>query len=141
VTLTTNCPSAKSRVLVVDDYPDSAEAASLLLTLHGYECRTATTGQEALDQAAEFDPDIVILDIGLPDITGYEVARTLRARAGPRSLYLAAVTGWGQPEDRAKAFAAGFDYHITKPADLQKLSLIVRLAAQRNPAQNDPCDP
>jgi len=139
VTLTnTHPPITRSRVLVVDDYPDSAEAASLLLTLHGHECRTATTGQEALEKAAEFDPDVVILDIGLPDITGYEVARTLRARAGTRSLYLAAVTGWGQPEDRAKAFAAGFDHHVTKPADLQKLSLIVRLAAQRNTARNDP---
>lgn len=137
MTHTTNSPppAARSRVLVVDDYPDSAEAASMLLTLYGHECRTATTGQEALDQAAAFDPDIVILDIGLPDITGYEVARTLRARAGARSLYLAAMTGWGQPEDRAKAFAAGFDHHVTKPADLQKLSLIVALADQRRAEQ------
>jgi CheY-like chemotaxis protein len=119
-------------VLVVDDYPDSAEVASMLLTLHGYECRVATTGQEALDQAAAFEPDIVLLDIGLPDITGYEVARTLRARAGARPLYIAAVTGWGQPADRAKAFASGFDHHVTKPADLQKLAAIVRLADQRS---------
>jgi DNA-binding response OmpR family regulator len=130
-------PKLRSRVLLVDDYPDSAEAASLLLTLHGHECRIATTGQEALVQAEEFDPDIVLLDIWLPDITGYEVARELRARAGDRSLYLAAVTGWGQPEDRAKAFEAGFDCHATKPADLQQLSLIVRLAAERKAARSD----
>jgi CheY-like chemotaxis protein len=121
-----------ARVLVVDDYPDSAETASMLLTLHGYECRTATTGQEALEQAAVFEPDIVLLDIGLPDITGYEVARLLRARAGDRPLYLAAVTGWGQPADQAKALAAGFDHHVTKPADLRKLAMIVRLADQAN---------
>ena len=121
-----------ARVLVVDDYPDAAETASMLLTLHGYECRTATTGQEALDQAAVFEPDIVLLDIGLPDITGYEVARTLRARAGDRPLFIAAVTGWGQPADLDKAYAAGFDHHVTKPASMQKLSQIVRLADQRN---------
>lgn len=125
-------PATGARVLVVDDHPDSAETASMLLTLHGYECRTATTGHEALDQAAMFDPDIVLLDIGLPDITGYEVARTLRARAGDRPLYIAAVTGWGEPADLAKAFAAGFDHHVTKPADLQNLSLIVWLADQRS---------
>ena len=125
-------PATGTRVLVVDDYPDSAEVASMLLTMHGYECRIATTGQEALDQAAAFEPDIVLLDIGLPDITGYEVARTLRARAGGRPLYIAAVTGWGQPADRAKAFAAGFDNHVTKPADLQKLAAIVRLADRRS---------
>ena len=129
--LTNNSPPSASRlrVLIVDDYPDSADAASLLLMLYGHECRTATTGQGALEQATTFDPDIVILDIGLPDITGYEVARTLRARARARPLYLAAVTGSGLPDARAQAFAAGFDSHITKPADLTKLSLIVKLAA------------
>jgi len=133
VPLTNHRPPAgtKLRVLVVDDYPDSAEAASMLLTLYGHECRTATTGREALEQAEVFAPDIVILDIGLPDMTGYEVARALRERAGGASMYLAAVTGWGQPADRDKAFAAGFDCHITKPADLDKLSLIVKLAHQR----------
>lgn len=133
MTLTNNSPPPATplRVLIVDDYPDSADAASLLLMLHGHDCRTATTGQGALDEAATFDPDVVILDIGLPDITGYEVARALRAREHGRPLYLAAVTGAGLPEDRAKAFAAGFDYHITKPADLKKLSLIVKLADQR----------
>lgn len=131
--LTNHLPPAgiKLRVLVVDDYPDSAEAASMLLTLYGHECRTATTGREALEQAEVFAPDIVILDIGLPDMTGYEVARALREGARGPSMYLAAVTGWGQPADRDKAFAAGFDCHITKPADLDKLSLIVKLAHQR----------
>ena len=124
-------PNPKARVLVVDDYPDAAETAAMLLTLHGYECRIAVTGQGALDQAAAFDPDIVILDIGLPDISGYDVARTLRARAGGRSLYLAAVTGWGQPQDRVKALAAGFDQHVLKPTDTAKILQILRLAAAR----------
>jgi len=134
VAITSNSPPPPTplRVLIVDDYPDSADAASLLLMLYGHECRTATTGQGALDQAEIFDPDVVILDIGLPDMTGYEVARTLRARAHSRPLYLAAVTGSGLPEDQAKAFAAGFDYHVTKPADLKKLSMIVKLADQHS---------
>jgi CheY-like chemotaxis protein len=135
VTFTANhsVPDAKSRmrVLVVDDYPDSAETASMLLTLIGHDCRTAVTGQGALAQAAAFDPDIVILDIGLPDISGYEVARVLRARTGGRALYLAAVTGWGQPGDRVQALAAGFDQHVLKPTDTAKILQILRLAADR----------
>jgi CheY-like chemotaxis protein len=123
-------PGTRLRVLVVDDYPDSAETASMLLTLYGHECRTAVTGQAALDEAAAFDPDIVILDIGLPDISGYDVARVLRARAGRRSLYLAAVTGWGQPEDRVQAFAAGFDQHVLKPTNAAKILQILKLAVE-----------
>ena len=118
------------RVLVVDDYPDSAEISAMLLELFGHECRTATTGQEALAHAATFDPDIVILDIGLPDISGYEVARTLRAQPRDRPLYLAAVTGWGQPEDRVRALAAGFDLHVLKPTDGAKIQNILSLAIE-----------
>jgi DNA-binding response OmpR family regulator len=118
----------KHRVLVVDDYPDSAETACALLSLLGHECRFAICGKDALIEAARFDPDIGILDIGLPDLSGFELARQLRIQLIGKSLYLAAVTGWGQPEDRAKAFAAGFDHHVLKPADRQKLSLIIELA-------------
>ena len=130
----------RARVLIVDDYPDAAEAASMLITLYGHECRTATSGQDALAQAATFDPEIVILDIGLPDISGYEVARMLRGRPGGRSLYLAAVTGWGQPEDRARALAAGFDQHVLKPTDAAKIKAILQLAAERASASADGSD-
>ena len=118
----------KHRVLVVDDYPDSAETTCALLSLLGHECRFATCGRDALIEAAQFVPDICILDIGLPDLSGFELARQLRSQMIGRSLFLAAVTGWGQPEDRAKAFAAGFDHHVLKPADRQKLALIIELA-------------
>jgi DNA-binding response OmpR family regulator len=118
------------RVLIVDDYPDSAEISAMLLELFGHECRTATTGKDALAQAATFDPDIVILDIGLPDISGYDVARTLRAKARDRPLYIAAVTGWGQPEDRVRALAAGFDLHMLKPTDGAKIQMILTLAVE-----------
>ena len=119
------------RVLIVDDYPDAAETAAMLLTLYGHDCRTACTGQAALAEADAFDPDIAILDIGLPDISGYEVARALRARPGQRRIYLAAVTGWGQPHDRLQAFAAGFDQHVLKPTDTAKIRNILQLAAER----------
>jgi DNA-binding response OmpR family regulator len=119
------------RVLVVDDYPDAAEIACTFLTLLGYECRSASSGKEALETARTFEPDIAILDIGLPDISGYEVAAQLRKEFAGRPLYIAAVTGWGQPEDRVRAFVAGFDQHVLKPADAQKLREIVRLAEER----------
>jgi CheY-like chemotaxis protein len=116
------------RILVVDDYPSTAEVACLYLQGLGHECRAAGTAAEALEVAAAFDPEIVILDIGLPDQSGYEVARTLRARAGGRRLHLAAVTGWGAPHDRVRAFEAGFDQHILKPADGPKLRSIIAAA-------------
>lgn len=119
----------ESRVLVVDDYPDSTTSTSMLLALFGYECRTASSGREALEQAAEFSPDIVLLDIGLPDMSGYDVARQLRATQGDRPLYLAALTGWGQPEDRARAIEAGFDQHVLKPATAATIKQVLQRAA------------
>lgn len=118
------------RVLIVDDYPDAADIASTLLAMLGQTCRTATSGRDALVVASAFQPDLVILDIGLPDISGYDVARELRnTLSGP--LFIAAVTGWGTSEDRVRAFAAGFDHHVLKPADGAKLREILRLADQR----------
>lgn len=119
---------AKHRVLVVDDYPDSAETTCTLLALLGHECRFAVCGRDALAEAARFEPDVAILDIGLPDVSGFDLARELRKQLAGRPLYLAAVTGWGQPEDRARAFAAGFDQHFLKPADRATLAVIMELA-------------
>jgi DNA-binding response OmpR family regulator len=116
------------RVLVVDDYLDAAESACILLGLLGHDCRVATCGADALIEAARFDPEIAILDIGLPDLSGFELARELRKRFAGRPLFLAAITGWGKPEDRIKAFTAGFDYHVLKPADQDKLKTILELA-------------
>lgn len=118
----------KRRVLVVDDYPDAADVVCVLLTMLGYDCRSANSGSAALEEASRFDPELVILDIGLPDMSGYDVARELRARAGSRRLHLAAVTGWGQPADRERAFAAGFDQHVLKPTDATKLKSILSVA-------------
>jgi CheY-like chemotaxis protein len=88
------------------------------------------TGNEALAVAREFDPELCILDIGLPDLSGFEVARALRARETQHPLYLAAVTGWGDRETRENAFRAGFDEHVVKPTDSPKLQQIVKSATQ-----------
>lgn len=118
------------RVLIVDDYPDAAESACVLLSMLGHDCRFATTARQALVEAAHFEPEVAILDIGLPDLSGFDLARELRKMSAGRALYIAAITGWGQPEDRVKAFAAGFDHHVLKPADQRKLTRILELAEQ-----------
>lgn len=120
----------RHRVLIVDDYPDAAEATCMLFTRLGHLCRCAISGEHALDEAKVFLPDIVILDIGLPDLSGYDVARTLRQRHGA-GIYLAALTGWGQPEDRRRAIEAGFDQHIVKPATAQVLCELIAAAERR----------
>lgn len=122
---------ARHRVLIVDDYPDAADIACMLLGLLGHECRAASCGRDALDVAAQFEPDIVLLDLGLPDVSGYEVARELRRMRGGQPLYLAAITGWGTDEDRARAIEAGFDQHVLKPADYAKLRDVIVRAERR----------
>jgi len=120
----------RHRVLIVDDYPDAAEATCMLFTRLGHQCHCAINGEHALDEARTFLPDIVILDIGLPDLSGYDVARALRQRYGS-GVYLAALTGWGQPEDRRHAIDAGFDQHIVKPATAQVLCELISAAERR----------
>jgi CheY-like chemotaxis protein len=115
------------RVLIADDDCDGARVLSTLLQLEGYEVRTVHGGQEALDAAREFRPDVVLLDIGMPKITGYEAARRLRQRYGERCPVLIAVTAWKQASDRILANLAGFDHHVAKPYDPADL---IRLLAQ-----------
>ncbi|HEY0825644.1 MAG TPA: ATP-binding protein, partial [Ramlibacter sp.] len=110
------------KVLVVDDNPDAAETLSQLLQLLGHEPRTAGDGAAALECFDEFQPDVVLLDIGLPGMDGYEVARRLRTRGG--AVRLVALTGWGQADDKRRAAEAGFDTHWTKPVDPAKLGEI-----------------
>lgn len=121
----------EQRVMIVDDYPDSAFASSMLLTMLGYDCRMARTGREALAQVEAFDPGVILLDIGLPDISGYEVARALRARDLDHPLYIAAITGWGQAEDRVRSIAAGIDQHVIKPTNEKLIKQIMASAAER----------
>lgn len=125
------------RVLVVDDYPGSAQASCLLLAMLGHEAHAASCGADALAVAAEFQPDIVILDIGLPDVSGYQVARELRLRGGKRP-YIAAMTGWGTTSDRVQSLAAGIDLHLIKPADVDKVRLIITNALEHLGARGEP---
>jgi two-component system, sensor histidine kinase len=111
----------EKRVLVVDDNDDAAEMLSLMLEQDGYKTTIVHDGSAALDAAHTLTPDIVILDIGLPGINGYEVAEQIRADTSLPEMALIALTGWGSPEDRRKALAAGFDVHLTKPVTAEDL--------------------
>jgi signal transduction histidine kinase/DNA-binding response OmpR family regulator len=112
--------SIPRRVLIVDDNADAADSLAMLLSLAGHETEVAHNAHEALECLDSFRPDVALLDIGLPGMNGYELARCLRARR-PRDMRLVALTGYGQAEDRQHAQAAGFDAHLVKPADLSAL--------------------
>jgi len=120
------CEGHGARVLVVDDNVDAVVTTQALLSLLGHEAQIAYDGSEALDQFAGFDPDVVLLDIGLPGLDGYEVARLMRERA-TRPIKLVALTGWGQESDRRRAREAGFDAHLVKPVDLDTLQRTIDL--------------
>ena len=109
------------RVLIVDDNVDSAESLAVLLRQSGHEVRTTHDGPSALDLTSSYRPEVVLLDIGLPGMDGYEVARRLKQQPGMQAVSLAAVTGYGQEEDRRRSREAGFDYHLVKPVDLAAL--------------------
>ena len=119
-------PAAAARVLVVDDNRDAAETLTTFLEMLGWQARTAYDGNDALAAAQSFAPDVVLLDIGLPGMDGYEVARALRADPQVGRARLIALTGWGAEDDRRRAMAAGFDHHLTKPVDLGVLEDLLR---------------
>jgi signal transduction histidine kinase len=109
------------RVLVVDDNRDAAESTAALLRLEGHEVKTVADGAQALASIKVFDPHVIVLDIGLPGLDGFEVARRLRVRGDTRHALLIAVTGYGQREDRQRASEAGFDYYFVKPTDPREI--------------------
>lgn len=109
------------RILVVDDYPAGAESLKMLLQEEGHEVETAESGMEALEKAEKFRPQIVLLDIGLPDLSGYEVAKRLRELPQTRNALLIALTGYGQSKDMELSQSTGFDHHLLKPVDFDKL--------------------
>ena len=112
-------------MLVVDDSPDGLESLRVVLELQGHEVRVAATGRQALEEAAAQRFELVLLDIGLPDIDGYRVARELQSRCGASVPVLAAVTGWGQPSDLQRSTEAGFARHFTKPVDPYELEAFI----------------
>jgi CheY-like chemotaxis protein len=119
------------RVLVVDDCPDTRASLHILLELWGFEVREAADGPSALAEASAFQPEAVLLDIGLPGLDGYQVARRLRQMFGRGQVLLVAVTGYGRESDQARARAAGFDHHLLKP--VPDLDLLRDLLASRTP--------
>ncbi len=107
----------RRRVLVADDNRDAADSLAMMLRLHGHEVHAVHDGQEAVDAAGWFRPDLALLDIGMPRLNGFEACRRIREQTWGRGVVLVAVTGWGQEEDKRRATEAGFDHHLTKPAD------------------------
>lgn len=105
------------RLLVVDDNQDAADSLAVLLMLQGHEVRVAHGGPAALEITKGYAPDVVFLDIGMPGMDGYDVARRLRQQPGLENVVLAALTGWGQQEDRRRTAEAGFDHHLVKPPE------------------------
>ena len=113
------------RVLVVDDNRDAAESLGALLELLGAEVRLAHAGPDALEVAHAYDPSVVLLDIGMPGMDGYEVARRLRAQQNGKRVSIVALTGWGQDDDRRRTSEAGFDHHLVKPAEIAQLQSLL----------------
>ena len=122
--------AAARRILVVDDNRDAAESLALLLQLSGHETHMAHDGLEAVEAAATFKPDVVLLDIGLPKLNGYDVCRRIRQQAGGNGIVLIALTGWGQDEDRRKSQEAGFNGHLVKPVDHSSLTNLLAESAR-----------
>ncbi len=117
--------SARRRILVVDDNRDAAASLAMMLTLAGQDTRTANDGLEAIELAAAFQPDLVLLDIGLPKLNGYDTCRRMREQPWGKNMVIVAVTGWGQEEDRRRSQAAGFNQHLVKPVEYAALEKLL----------------
>ncbi len=115
----------RGKILVVDDNRDAADSLALVLGVFGHEVLVGHSSRDALEMGARERPDAIILDIGMPDMTGYEAARRIRREAWGRNVYLLAVTGWGQADDKENARAAGFDRHFTKPVDPDQVEVLL----------------
>jgi DNA-binding response OmpR family regulator len=123
---------APKKVFVVDDNRDAADTLGMYLTMEGYDVRVAYDGDDAIEEAHDFQPEVALLDIGLPGKDGYEIARTLRSERDD-DVMLIAVTGYASAADVARAHEAGFDYHFSKPPNLAALlqRIETRFAARR----------
>ena len=126
-------PIEPLRLLVADDNCDSAASCAALLEASGHEVSVAHGGREAFDLACRLEPDALLLDIGMPELNGYQLAQSIRGTGWGRRALLIAVSGWGQEEDKRRALAAGFDRHLTKPIDPDALESVLQRAAGRQP--------
>ena len=119
-----NRPHVPARVIVVDDNADSADTLAMLVRVLGHEVRAIYDPTTVEAEVAAFHPSLVFLDVGMPQRSGYDVARSLRVQPGGRALRIVAVTGWGQPEDRGRTREAGFDEHLVKPPEPEAIRRI-----------------
>jgi PAS domain S-box-containing protein len=128
-------PAAKYRILIVDDNRLSSDSTATALGLMGHELATARDGIEGIERAQTFRPDVILLDIGLPEVNGFETARRIREQPWGKNIFLIAVTGYGQEEDRRRSLQAGFNYHLVKPLSFSELKdKLSEFATSRNPA-------
>ena len=139
--MTTNdekSPTAETRqrVLVVDDNKDSAQTLAMMLKIMGNDIRTAHDGLEAVEKAQEYLPNVILLDLGMPKLNGYDVCRRIREQTWGLNMVIIALTGWGQAEDRQRTKEAGFDHHLVKPVDVAKLKELLDEAAKRPETQS-----
>jgi len=114
-------PKSSLRILIVDDNKDGADSLAMMLKMMGNDTRTAYDGKEGVELAGEFRPEVVLFDIGMPKLNGYEACRLIRKQPWGRKIIVIAVTGWGQEDDRQRSHDAGFDHHMVKPVDPQDL--------------------
>jgi CheY-like chemotaxis protein len=122
-------------VLVVDDVPDTAQGLARLLRRQGHTVEIATDGPHACECAHSFIPEVVLLDIGMPGMDGYEVAQHLRHDKASAHSFIVALTGYGQEEDRRRALSSGFDEHLVKPVDIERLKRLIGNAPHQHPMQ------
>ena len=130
-------PTPQYRILVVDDNRLNAQSTAIALSLMGHDLATAWDGNEGIELARTFRPDVILMDIGLPEMNGHETARRIRQEPGGKNIVLIAVTGYGQEEDRRRSLEAGFDYHLVKPlnfAELKNKLFELRAAAGKREA-------
>ena len=123
--LVTHPVARRFKILVVDDNHDSALSLAMMLSIMGHDTRTAHDGESAVEVAESFQPEVILLDIGLPKLNGYEVAQRIRQQAWGASMYLIAVTGWGQDEDRQRSSEVGLNMHMVKPVEPSALEKVL----------------
>jgi CheY-like chemotaxis protein len=126
--------AAPRRILVVDDNVDSASSLAALLSMTGNQTRMAHDGVEAVQAAEQFRPDLVLLDLGLPGLNGFEACRRIREQPWSRNTVMVALTGWGHEDYRRKSQAAGFDHHMVKPVDPAALMELLETASGKGAA-------
>jgi CheY-like chemotaxis protein len=138
-----NAPAARTpgasglRILVVDDNQDSAISMTLLLELHGHEVHVAHAGPAALRLASDTNPDVILLDIGMPGMNGFEVARQLRAQDAFADTLLVAITGYGRASDVKQTQSAGFDHHLIKPVDYDRLQQVLASGSKKTSVRQE----